>query len=700
MEGPKHRMSGNGAHTPEKRKLLVAESPNAGAAAFQTWLEEEEEEWRVGQKLAATCPAEFICPISLDMMTEPVILAETGMTYERAAIRKWFFMGGDTCPLTGVRLSTTKVMAHKHLQRRIEKWVRTRGMPHDDEESMADSLKAAMQSSFDEPDLCARSLGGLEDHGAAPGSPGASTTAPSTVGASTIGPSSIHKMSKPGKARSEGSSSRRGGRSRSAAAPAPAAADSNVKRSSILLRALSSSTLAILTSAASSRAATPNATPRSKCEPVCEGDPSCEVTAVPEDAPEELLLLAPPNSPAVLPTGCDTASGQHKRTVSLEELPRAPRGTRISVSNPVYREFKFERADEPASPFPAKPAAAALSTQIHATCSGASESVELVEGPVVEELQAEKVDLPLEEGGVVLGEAAPMAPPETDAECGAAPNGGGGDGVAEPQGKRSKAKKGKEKKRRHKAEWVSVTEAPPSDGCTLAGAHQLEAASRCTSTASYFTTVEQSGETEGTPAPAALSKPACDPAGHAPPPEGTSRARSGLLRALSRSFSSRRALRPDCEGRSSGRGYLPSRLSETGTGKQTSPALHKPVSLLGLSLPSATSGAIVARASAERQRSVAALLTSAAVPGLTALALRTLSCLGYHRLFWMRCFGGCMSAPDVLSLDIPEDAGMRMQSILDADEYFHSEDAEVVSVHRFARRIIADYMPPVTAGVP
>ncbi len=48
----------------------------------------------------------------------------------------------------------------------------------------------------------------------------------------------------------------------------------------------------------------------------------------------------------------------------------------------------------------------------------------------------------------------------------------------------------------------------------------------------------------------------------------------------------------------------------------------------------------------------------------------------------------------------PQDAGMRMQSILDADEYFHSEDAEVVSVHRFARRIIADYMPPVTAGVP
>lgn len=53
----------------DKRKL-----PVAGSTAFQAWLDEEEEEWRIGQRLAATCPAEFICPISLDIMTEPVIL--------------------------------------------------------------------------------------------------------------------------------------------------------------------------------------------------------------------------------------------------------------------------------------------------------------------------------------------------------------------------------------------------------------------------------------------------------------------------------------------------------------------------------------------------------------------------------------------------------------------------------------------------
>lgn len=55
--------------SPGKMKL-----PEAGGSAFQKWLEEEEEDWKLGQKLSATCPAEFICPISLDIMTEPVIL--------------------------------------------------------------------------------------------------------------------------------------------------------------------------------------------------------------------------------------------------------------------------------------------------------------------------------------------------------------------------------------------------------------------------------------------------------------------------------------------------------------------------------------------------------------------------------------------------------------------------------------------------
>lgn len=65
-----------GHHTPRD----IPYTPSAfsvastGAAAFQTWLEEEEEEWRLAQRLEANCPKEFVCPISLDIMSDPVIL--------------------------------------------------------------------------------------------------------------------------------------------------------------------------------------------------------------------------------------------------------------------------------------------------------------------------------------------------------------------------------------------------------------------------------------------------------------------------------------------------------------------------------------------------------------------------------------------------------------------------------------------------
>lgn len=109
-------------------------------------------------------------------------------------------------------------------------------------------------------------------------------------------------QSKVGKARSEGSASRGAGhRSRRSAVPPAASKEGNVKRSSILLRALSSSTIALLNNTAG-QVAPPAPTPRSKCQPVCEGDASCEIDA-PDDAAEPPALRAPPNSPAVVPRG-------------------------------------------------------------------------------------------------------------------------------------------------------------------------------------------------------------------------------------------------------------------------------------------------------------------------------------------------------------------------------------------------------------
>lgn len=48
-------------------------------------------------------PADFCCPISMDIMRDPVLVA-TGQTYDKACIEKWLNSGRRTCPKTGVRL--------------------------------------------------------------------------------------------------------------------------------------------------------------------------------------------------------------------------------------------------------------------------------------------------------------------------------------------------------------------------------------------------------------------------------------------------------------------------------------------------------------------------------------------------------------------------------------------------------------------
>ena len=46
-------------------------------------------------------PEEFLCPISLDIMTDPVIMIETAMNYDRSSIEQHFACGNEICPLSG-----------------------------------------------------------------------------------------------------------------------------------------------------------------------------------------------------------------------------------------------------------------------------------------------------------------------------------------------------------------------------------------------------------------------------------------------------------------------------------------------------------------------------------------------------------------------------------------------------------------------
>ncbi|KDP42027.1 hypothetical protein JCGZ_03090 [Jatropha curcas] len=66
-------------------------------------------------------PHEFLCPITLEMMVDPVIVA-TGQTYERASIQKWLNSNHRTCPKTGQTLDHLTLAPNFALRNLILQW--------------------------------------------------------------------------------------------------------------------------------------------------------------------------------------------------------------------------------------------------------------------------------------------------------------------------------------------------------------------------------------------------------------------------------------------------------------------------------------------------------------------------------------------------------------------------------------------------
>ncbi|XP_010247286.1 PREDICTED: E3 ubiquitin-protein ligase PUB22 [Nelumbo nucifera] len=67
-------------------------------------------------------PPYFICPISLEIMRDPVTVS-TGITYDRECIEKWVFSGKNkTCPVTKQVLSDVDLTPNHTLRRLIQAW--------------------------------------------------------------------------------------------------------------------------------------------------------------------------------------------------------------------------------------------------------------------------------------------------------------------------------------------------------------------------------------------------------------------------------------------------------------------------------------------------------------------------------------------------------------------------------------------------
>ncbi|KAI4343765.1 hypothetical protein L6164_011074 [Bauhinia variegata] len=76
-----------------------------------------------------TCinPEDFRCPISLELMTDPVTVS-TGQTYDRASIQKWFKAGNMICPKTGEKPTSTDLVPNTTLKNLIQQFCADNGI--------------------------------------------------------------------------------------------------------------------------------------------------------------------------------------------------------------------------------------------------------------------------------------------------------------------------------------------------------------------------------------------------------------------------------------------------------------------------------------------------------------------------------------------------------------------------------------------
>ena len=78
--------------------------------------------------MGAAPPEDFRCPISLELMSDPVILA-TGQTYDRTSIQRWLDAGHRTCPKTKQLLyDDIKLIPNYALRSLVHQWAASHGI--------------------------------------------------------------------------------------------------------------------------------------------------------------------------------------------------------------------------------------------------------------------------------------------------------------------------------------------------------------------------------------------------------------------------------------------------------------------------------------------------------------------------------------------------------------------------------------------
>lgn len=101
--------------------LFGASTPSTGTESL-----------RRNQSLDMVVPSDYRCPISLELMRDPVVVA-TGQTYDRGSIKLWMDSGHNTCPKTGQTLAHTDLIPNHALRNMIAMWCREQRIPFEGE---------------------------------------------------------------------------------------------------------------------------------------------------------------------------------------------------------------------------------------------------------------------------------------------------------------------------------------------------------------------------------------------------------------------------------------------------------------------------------------------------------------------------------------------------------------------------------------
>ncbi|RZC75744.1 hypothetical protein C5167_000819 [Papaver somniferum] len=109
------------------KDFVLSESPDIINGEKVTPSSEKCQASNLKNSKSLAVPDDFRCPISLEMMRDPVTVS-TGQTYERGCIEKWVEAGHVTCPKTQQSLTNLTLTPNYVLRSLISKWCESNGL--------------------------------------------------------------------------------------------------------------------------------------------------------------------------------------------------------------------------------------------------------------------------------------------------------------------------------------------------------------------------------------------------------------------------------------------------------------------------------------------------------------------------------------------------------------------------------------------